>query len=65
MPEVVVYALSGRSSEQKQRLTQAITDAVAEHFEVPTGRIVVRIVESDRAPESKHMPPHSGQEPTR
>lgn len=53
MPEVVVYALSGRSSEQKQRLTQAITDAVAEHFEVPTGRIVVRIVESDPDPKPK------------
>ena len=46
MPEVIVHALSGRSFEQKQRLTQAITDAVAEHFEVPTSRIVVRIVES-------------------
>jgi 4-oxalocrotonate tautomerase len=53
MPEVVVYALSGRSAEQKQRLTQAITDAVAEHFEVPTGRIVVRIVESDPGPKPK------------
>lgn len=63
MPEVVVYALSGRSSEQKQRLTQAITDAVAEHFEVPTGRIVVRIVESDPDPTPKEGLPHSERQP--
>lgn len=56
MPEVIVHALSGRSPEQKQRLTQAITDAVAEHFEVPTSRIVVRIVESDPDPRPQGAP---------
>ena len=56
MPEVIVHALPGRSSEQKQRLTQAITDAVAEHFEVPTSRIVVRIVESNPDASQKDGP---------
>ncbi len=63
MPEVIVHALSGRSSEQKQRLTQAITDAVAEHFEVPTSRIVVRIVESDPDPKPMDATSRSEQPP--
>ncbi len=51
MPEVVIYALRGRSAEQKKRLMRAISDAVAAHFEVPLAGIVVQIVESD--PDSK------------
>lgn len=58
MPEVVVYALSGRSAEQKRRLLHAITDAVAEHFEVPAAGIVVQIVESDRDSKSKGGVPY-------
>lgn len=58
MPEVVVYALSGRSPDQKRRLMKAITDAVAEHFEVPVAGIVVQIVESDRDSKSKGGVPY-------
>lgn len=65
MPEIVVFALSGRSPEQKRRLMQAITDAVAEHFEVPAGGIVVQIVESDRNSKSKGGVPYSEQQPSR
>ncbi len=59
MPEIVVYALSGRTSEQKQRLMRAITDAVAEHFEVPADGIVVQIVEAARDSKSKGGVPYS------
>lgn len=59
MPEIVVYALSGRTPEQKQRLMKAITDAVAEHFEVPAAGIVVQIVESNRDSKSKGGVPYS------
>lgn len=47
MPEVVVYAVAGRSHEQKKMLMQKITEAVIESFDVPRDRVVVQIVESD------------------
>ncbi|MBS0591098.1 MAG: tautomerase family protein [Proteobacteria bacterium] len=53
MPEVVVYALAGRTAQQKQRLMRAITDAVAEHFEVPAAGIIVQIVEAAADSKSK------------
>lgn len=45
VPEVFVYAIEGRSNEQKKRLMQKITTAVEETFKVPAERIVVHIVE--------------------
>ena len=59
MPEVVVYAQRGRSAEQKKRLMRAISDAVAEHFEVPLAGIVVQIVESDHDSKSKGGVPYA------
>ena len=47
MPEVVVYAVQGRTHEQKKMLMQKITEAVVESFNVPTDKVVVQIVESD------------------
>ncbi|TAL85600.1 MAG: 4-oxalocrotonate tautomerase [Rhodanobacter sp.] len=51
MPEIVVYAVAGRTPAQKKGLMKAITDAVAEHFAVDPQGVVVQIVESD--PDSK------------
>ncbi|MBS0216769.1 MAG: tautomerase family protein [Proteobacteria bacterium] len=59
MPEVIVHALSGRTPEQKRRLMKAITEAVAEHFEVPAAGIVVQIVESPADSKSKGGVPYS------
>ena len=47
MPEVVVYAVAGRTHEQKKLLMQKITEAVIDSFDVPRDRVVVQIVESD------------------
>lgn len=47
MPEVVVYAVQGRTQEQKKMLLQKITQAVVESFEIPADRVVVQIVETD------------------
>jgi len=52
MPEIVVYAVEGRSTEQKKTLMVKITDAVVESFGVERDRVVVSIVEtkaSDKA----------------
>ena len=59
MPEVVIYALQGRSPEQKEALMKAITAAVAEHFRVDPGGVVVQIVESARDSKSKGGIPYS------
>ena len=53
MPQVVVYALSGRTPAQKKGLMKAITDAVSEHFEVDPQGVVVQIVEADRDSKSE------------
>ena len=48
MPEVVVYAVEGRSVEQKQALFKAITDAVVTIFRTPASAVTVSIVETRR-----------------
>lgn len=47
MPEIVVYAVQGRTHEQKKMLMKKITEAVVESFNVPNDKVVVQIVESD------------------
>ncbi|WP_313499311.1 tautomerase family protein [Stutzerimonas nitrititolerans] len=47
MPEIVVYAVAGRTHEQKKMLMQKITEAVIDSFDVPRDRVVVQIVETD------------------
>lgn len=51
MPEVIVYAVKGRTSEQKKKLLRGITRAVSESFEIDPAHVVVQIVESE--PDSK------------
>ncbi|WP_291589130.1 tautomerase family protein [Comamonas sp. UBA7528] len=46
MPEVIVYAVEGRTPEQKKMLMQKITTAVHESFGTQPDRIVVQIVEA-------------------
>lgn len=51
MPEIIVYAVEGRSAEARKALMRDITDAVVRNFNVPPERVVVQIVES--SPDSK------------
>ena len=46
MPEVVIYAVAGRSTDQKKALMKDITDAVVKNFGTPADSVVVTIVES-------------------
>ena len=46
MPEIIVYAIAGRSLEQKRGLVKDITDAVVRNLSVPAEAVVVQIVES-------------------
>ncbi|HVY59364.1 MAG TPA: tautomerase family protein [Xanthobacteraceae bacterium] len=53
MPEVVFYALGGRSVEQKRALVKDITEAVVKNYSVEPGAVVVTIVESAKEDKAK------------
>lgn len=53
MPEVVVFAVTGRTSEQKIGLMKDITAAVVKNFSVGTHEVTVQIVESSRDSKAK------------
>jgi 4-oxalocrotonate tautomerase len=53
MPEVYVYAVEGRSIDQKKALVKEITDSVVRHFGVDAESVVVQIVESSKANKAK------------
>jgi 4-oxalocrotonate tautomerase len=53
MPEVVVYALGGRSLDQKRGLMKDITEAVMKNFSVPAEAVVVTLVETEKQAKMK------------
>lgn len=59
MPEIVVYAVEGRSDEQKTKLMKKITDAVVESLDVDAERVVVSIVETKAVNKSRGGVPFS------
>ena len=48
MPEVVFYALGGRSVEQKRALIKDFTDAVVKNYKVDPSAVTITIVESQK-----------------
>jgi 4-oxalocrotonate tautomerase len=59
MPEVHVYAIAGRSAEQKKALMKDITDAVVKNFGAAPDQVVVQIVEAAKDSKSKAGVPFS------
>ena len=63
MPEVYVYAVEGRTMEQKKALIKDITDSVVRHFKVDADAVMVQIMESPKTHKAKggvlfsEMPP--------
>jgi 4-oxalocrotonate tautomerase len=53
MPEVFVYAVEGRSLEQKRALVKDITEAVVKNFKVGADAVMVQIVESSKENKAK------------
>ena len=53
MPEVYVYALEGRTIDQKRSLVKDITDAVVRNFKVAPEAVMVQIMESAKDSKSK------------
>lgn len=53
MPEVVIYAIGGRSQEQEKALCKDVTDAVVKNYAVPADAVVVTLVESQKTDKAK------------
>jgi len=53
MPEIYVYAVEGRTLDQKRGLVQDITAAVIKNFNVAPGTVMVQIIESPRHNKAK------------
>lgn len=53
MPEVVVYAVEGRSFEQKKALVKDITNAVVKNFNVEADAVTIQIVEAKKTDKAK------------
>ncbi len=53
MPEVVIYAIAGRSQDQKRGLFKDVTDAVVKNYGVPADAVVVTLVETQKNDKSK------------
>ncbi|NKC29937.1 tautomerase family protein [Falsiroseomonas selenitidurans] len=51
MPEIMVFAATGRSTEQKRGLVRDLTEAMVKNFGVAAESVTVQIVESP--PDSK------------
>jgi 4-oxalocrotonate tautomerase len=53
MPEVVFYALGGRSVEQKRALVKDFTDAEVKNYKVDPSAVTITIVESPKEDKAK------------
>jgi 4-oxalocrotonate tautomerase len=53
VPEIVVYAVEGRTPEQKKALMKDITDAVVKNFGVKIEAVTVQIVEAKKTDKAK------------
>ena len=53
MPEIYVYAVEGRTIDQKRSLVKEITDAVVRNFKVPPEAVMVQIMESPKDSKAK------------
>jgi 4-oxalocrotonate tautomerase len=53
MPEIVVYALEGRTVEQKRGLMRDLTQAMVKNYSVPAEAVTITIVESNKGDKAK------------
>jgi 4-oxalocrotonate tautomerase len=53
MPEIYVYAVEGRTIDQKRSLVKDITEAVVRNFKVTPEAVIVQIMESPKDSKAK------------
>lgn len=53
MPEVFIYAVEGRTLDQKRALVKDVTDALVRHFKVDPASVMVQIMETSKESKAK------------
>lgn len=53
MPEVVIYAIEGRTLDQKRGLVKDITDALVKNYGVKADAVTVSIMETPKTSKAK------------
>lgn len=53
MPEIIVYAVEGRTLDQKKALVKDITSAVVRNFDVEAEAVTIQIVEAPKTSKAK------------
>ena len=53
MPEIIVYAVEGRTLDQKKSLVKDITSAVVRNFDVDAEAVTIQIVEAPKTSKAK------------
>ena len=53
MPEIYIYAIEGRSMEQKRALIREITDSVVRNFQVDPSTVMIQIMETPKHSKAK------------
>lgn len=53
MPEIMVFAATGRTTDQKRGLVRDLTEAMVKNFGVAAESVTVQIIESPRDSKAK------------
>ena len=53
MPEVYIYALEGKTLDQKRKLVKEVTETVARYLEVAEDTVLIQLMESSREAKAK------------
>jgi len=48
VPEIFIYALAGRTLDQKRKLVKEVTEVVARNLDVAEDAVLIQIIESSR-----------------
>jgi 4-oxalocrotonate tautomerase len=53
MPEVYIYAIEGRTIDQKRKLVKEVTEVVARNLDVAEDALLIQLLESSREAKAK------------
>ena len=53
MPEIIIYAMEGRSHDKKKALVEEITASCVKHLDTPAEAVVIQFVECPRESKAK------------
>jgi 4-oxalocrotonate tautomerase len=53
MPEIYIYALEGRTLDQKRKLVKEVTEVIARNLDVAEDAVVIQFIESSREAKAK------------